>query len=387
MTRQSDGQSVGLEEALAALLDADSDVLVLDDADDELVELTQLASALRETPAATPDPVFRTRLRARIVEEAAALEPAAAPVVPLLPRLRARAERWRRSAALTIASAMSATAIGGAGVAVAAEYAQPDDVLHGVKRVTESLRLRLADDRVEVGLLHLGFAERRLSEVEQGARTLPADTLIDTLERMDAHAEAGANALLDVYDATGDQATLAELARFVDDQSRRLSDVIADLPVQVVPFANRSLEIVRLIEVESANLALHGCVPCVDGPFDLNTLGEGTAASRLRCCPDATSVAPGTTTPGDGEPATQDDVATAPTAPDVTAPEGGTDASSTSVPGTSDLLPDDLTSDLPTQPLDDVTRPLEDTVTDTQSDVIETSDEVIDTADDLVDLP
>jgi hypothetical protein len=271
-------------EELAELLDGPEAHATWGDepAGEELAELLSLASSLREVPAPRPHAGFRTALRERLVTEAdAAAEPTPAP--SLLDQVRDRVTVLRRSVSLAAASAACALLLATVGVVVAAQHAQPGDLLYGLKQTTESLRLGFAGDEVSVGLLHLEIAERRLGEVDEGARTLPSSTLIDTLGAMDHHTERGADLLLDAYHLGGDAELLSELVGFVDRQRAGLNDVIGELPVEAVPFAYRSLDLLDRIEHELSLVLFEGCVPCADAAA--GAVGSGGAAAR--CCPDS----------------------------------------------------------------------------------------------------
>ncbi|MGH3441694.1 MAG: hypothetical protein ACRDUY_06555, partial [Nitriliruptorales bacterium] len=106
------------------------------------------------------------------------------------------------------------------------------------------------------------YAERRLGEVEVGARQLPPDMLVDTLAEMDGQSLTGANLLLDHSESTGDTAPLRDLARFLRDQDSRLRALIPSLPVQVVPFAEQSLRLVERLTGDTGAAVL----PTVDDP-------------------------------------------------------------------------------------------------------------------------
>ncbi|HEX2029626.1 MAG TPA: DUF5667 domain-containing protein [Nitriliruptorales bacterium] len=260
-------------------------VVVLDGGDagwaSELDRLAYLAGALREVPVARPRPEFTRSLRATLVREAAEMLPATPTPAPSVGE---RLARWRRSASLALASALSASTIGTAGMVAAAERSQPGDALYGAKRAGEQLRLSLASGAIETGRLHLAIAQRRLDEVVAGARTLAPTTLVDLLDAMDEASRRGAIDLLSVYDDTGDSTVLHELGRFVQQQRATLADIVDELPVEVVPFAQDSLEVVRRIEVQATALALAGCVPCDDGPFVILEPDVGPAMQTRPCC-------------------------------------------------------------------------------------------------------
>lgn len=262
-------------EELARLLEADPDAAVTGDGFDELLHL---AEGLRDVPTAVPTTEFRERLRGQLLTEAATMLPAAdtAPDVATI-GWRERLSHWRRSVSLAVASALSATTIGGAGVAVAAQQSLPGDALYGVKQGIESVRMAVASGDLETGRLHLAFARERLEEVTEGADTLSPDRLVDALQAMDDASALGANELMDRHDRTGETAPLQEVAGFVDHQRAGLYAVLDELPVEVVPFAERSLELIRRIEVQATELFLHGCEDCAGGLPTIPRPGEAPA--------------------------------------------------------------------------------------------------------------
>lgn len=286
-------------EELARLLEADADAAVT--SDDELGELIHLAEGLRDVPTAVPTTEFRERLRGQLLTEAATMLPAAdtAPDVATI-GWRDRAAHWRRSVSLAVASALSAATIGGAGVAVAAQQALPGDALYGVKQGIESVRMAVASGDLETGRLHLAFARERLEEVSEGADTLSPDRLVDTLQAMDDASALGANELMDRYDRTGETAVLQEVGGFVDHQRAGLYAVLDELPVEAVPFAERSLELIRRIELQTTELFLHGCEGCEDGLPTIPRPGEAPAWDTSGDTgPDVTGEEPQGTSNGD----------------------------------------------------------------------------------------
>ena len=68
-----------------------------------------------------------------------------------------------------LALIMAAVAIGGGGLAHAADGAAPGDALYGLDRAMETLRLHLTTDPVESMELELAFAKERALEVGQTA--------------------------------------------------------------------------------------------------------------------------------------------------------------------------------------------------------------------------
>ncbi|MBW3576835.1 MAG: hypothetical protein KY462_03665 [Actinobacteria bacterium] len=337
------GHEPAAVETLAHALDHDGG------APPDLAELRRLATALRDVPVATPRPEFRRALRSTLVREAAAH----VPVIRTHEPFGARLGRWRRSVALAVASAMSALTIGGAGLAAAAQHAGPDQALYRVKLFTESVRVALADGQVQAGQLHLTFAERRLDEIRDGARTLEPDTLVATLAAMDDASRAGAAALLDVYDGSGDSAVLQAVVGFTERQRTRLTDVLAELPVEVVPFARGSLEVVRGIEVETSALVLSGCLPCTDGPVTMFAPGEGPPVPAAGCCTPMTTGTAGVSDAG-GAGIKAVDATSSPNTTDPTTSDQGPDmsvsVSDPALPAQDPALPSDDDTSLTDQP-------------------------------------
>lgn len=262
-----------------------------------LAELVRLARQLEDLGQVHPRTAFRTALRAQLMRAAAehaaptrdGARAAAAAVTgpapaPLITRIRAVLQRWRTSTRLAMVTAVSAVMIGGAGMTAAAEQAQPGDLLYGVKQTTEAVRLGLAGDRAAAGNLRLAFAERRLEEVVDGAGTLNPEVLIDTLAAMDRHSIAGAVDLLVVYHRTSDTRALQRLTDFLSHQRRGLRGTLDQLPVEVVPFAHGSLNLVTRIEHEASGVALTGCQTCIQR---LEAASSGGPTTRC-CAPEAT---------------------------------------------------------------------------------------------------
>ena len=215
-----------------------------------LAPLVSLARAL--SPAAhRPEPTFRTALRAQLVAEAAARVPALpAPRAP--EKVRPSAPRWRHAvAALAVTSAVT-----GVGTAAASSQALPGDTLYGLKLRIEAIQLSLADSDLERGKELLQQAEARLGEAEQlaSAGTISSTNaatraeLANTLTTMDLVATAGAAALVESYDQTGDPESMLLLARFVDRQQLRLQALSVGLDPGLRASAQRALDTLALVE-------------------------------------------------------------------------------------------------------------------------------------------
>ncbi|MBW3664817.1 MAG: hypothetical protein KY469_17090 [Actinobacteria bacterium] len=247
------------EEQYALLLDG---VLSDDDVGPELAALALLVQPLRAVPLAPPDPVFRADLRQRLE--------LSVPVPGVLQRVRdgiwERTARWRYSLRVATASAMAASMVGTAGVAAVAQYALPGELLYPVKQATETVRMALAGDLEAVGRLHLRFAEERLEEVTDGATSLRSDLLVDALADMDESSRRGSDDLLTVFALEGQVEALDVISGFLEQQRSGLGQVVELLPMDVQPFAQRSLEVLAAIE-NRVEAAACGCDPDGAGPL------------------------------------------------------------------------------------------------------------------------
>lgn len=95
----------------------------------------------------------RDRVRDRVLAEIQ-LGPAAVPT-----RAPGRSPR------VAVATGLISALVAAGGVTVAAQEALPGDALYGLKKVTESVRVAVAADQVEVGRLELRLARERLEEI------------------------------------------------------------------------------------------------------------------------------------------------------------------------------------------------------------------------------
>ena len=361
---------------------------VSDDASGELRRLVMLATTVAEaTPVPTPAPQFRETLRERLL--AADLQ-----VAPTLPqRIRGRVDdataRWRYSARAAMASALASTLIGTTGMAVAAQAALPGDLLYGVKLGTESVRLAFAATDVEAGRLHLAFARERLDEISTSATAGSQTDLGPVFADMDESSVAGANHILQAASVGNTVELTEELLDFTEQQRDRLLAIVDVLPASLRPAVERSLEVLRRIEVQSAVVMDPACALCAEVspvtgaplPPQVFLPGEGPAAPIADCdCagddPDPAPRDPDVVGDGNG----QGDDSSDPTTPDGDNDTPG-DPDDPDEPPTGDGDPDVVPS-LP-GPLDGVG----DTVDDVIGDVGDQTGtgEVISEIDDIVD--
>lgn len=362
MARRSD------VDALDALLEGGPGA---SDAPRSVERLASLATAVREhTAVEAPSDEFRARLRAELLEVAAAGRPT------LATRARDRVEEatagLRHSVRTAGVAAVASTMIGATGVAAAAQSALPGDVLYSVKSLTEDARLALATGDVDRGRLHLAFARERLDEVEAGSERLAPDTLRQGLDRMDAEAAAGADELLQaVAEQTAGPEVLEELDDFTAELRGRILELTPDLPLSVQPAAERTLEVLRRIDLQVGGLVgISSCESCggVTGLLPRVVLpGDGPAAPPCQCVGDVTGSIdgdPGVDAPAP-VPSSQDDPA---------APAGGTGG---------DPVPATPEQDGGSGGLGGVATEVGDTVGDVGSGVDDVVDEVVEPLEDV----
>lgn len=219
-----------------------------DDLSRDLARLVTLAEQVNEAIEIPPlSDAFRTRLRSQLLEAPGpsvqgTLADAAATGHPagILQRLRS-------SARAKAAAAVASTLIGTTGVAAAAQEALPGDLLYPVKGFTEDARLLFSSNVVERGHLHLQFARERLEELERGVGRLGPDSLRATFTALDEEASQGANLLLG---ADPTPQTAEALTAFTGEIQSRLQEVQTRLPLSVRDSAERTLEVLRRINLQ-----------------------------------------------------------------------------------------------------------------------------------------
>ena len=394
-------------EELARLLDGE----VTSRSSSEAQQLLVLANAVRENSPALerPTPAFRAQLRAQLLEEAAASRTSAFDQVR--EAVRERTERWRRSARLATAGATATLMIGTAGAAVAAQSALPGELLYGLKQATESARLALANSPEEVGRVHLDLARERLAEITEGIPTLTSSQIIDTLAAMDRHTETGAEELLAAFDRTQEPELLQTLESFTTDQRSGLTAILGDLPLEAVPFADRSFELLRRIDLQSGiSASLCDCeLAAVDTPAGaagaagrgIQAPGEGPAAPACDCSDGSATPARDTGLLADPEGLIGDGDSTAGSDGDgsgsttglgdtLESPTGTlSDPVDEAVDGIGDTVEDTIDEvTRPVQePVDELTEPIQEPVDELTEPIQDATESIGDTADELLDDP
>lgn len=395
-------------EQLAELLDSGVEA---GEAGGELAGLLTLAASVSEHVQAPTAPAdFRAALRAELLA-APPPPPVAAPASPM-ERLRQTIEQNApelvQSGRMVAAAAAGAALLGTGGVVTAAQQALPGDLFYGLKGTTEDVRLAFASGDAERGRLHLQFAAERLEELEDGVGRLTPDLLADTLERLDDEVLQAAEDLLDAFAETADEVLVEELTDFTGDATVRLQELQDQLPPEIVPLSERSMEVLRRIEVQAAiatgeRVVAETCQSCESLPVaDLDT--EGVAIPRpgeepavpvteCDCTGPTTTIEPAPTSEPEPTPSqepAEPEPSPEPTQEPAEEPDEDTDVVP---PLPEDLQPvgedideavNDVLDQLPIDPVEELPDPIQEPVEETQETVNETVGEVSETVDDIL---
>jgi hypothetical protein len=289
----------GRAERFAELLDGAS----VRRGEDELGELLHTARAVRSVPdpaGATIDPMFRDRLRTRLVSVMEVQgpdhlrDPLHAAPAP---------SRFRIPRRVVIAGPALAGVLALSGIGAASTGAVPGDSLYGVKRSTESAQLSLASSDVNRGRLFLEFARNRMTEAT--AVRDDAVAVVRTLEDMDTASRNGTRLLGSAAVGEQDRAPLDIVDGFVLGQRAELTDLLPVLPPQA---RDRALDSLVLLEqIGARSLELRGSMLCTagyaeeGGTDDLGPLPQRCAALSAGSIPGVNGL-PGPTIGADGLP-------------------------------------------------------------------------------------
>ncbi|THA25135.1 hypothetical protein E4198_10700 [Streptomyces sp. RKND-216] len=281
------------------------------DGDHEQAQLLALADGLGSLPRPEMDPEVKTVQRAQLVAamEAAVAEGTLGAGDGLVPRQRS-AQRGKGAhratgsgpfglfrptsrlgkglAAGGLSVGVAASALGG--VAAASTDALPGDTLYGLKRGMEDLRLDLADDDADRGLLYLDHASTRMREarrlVEQDRTgNLDHEALADirrALSGVSHDAGEGHRLLSAAYERDGGIGVMQSLSTFTQDHRVRWAELRGRLPVQLSDVEEEVTEVFTAIEHEVEPLrALFPDPPVESGPAQRNAPGgEQRGADR-----------------------------------------------------------------------------------------------------------
>ncbi|MFR9675444.1 DUF5667 domain-containing protein [Streptomyces sp. TR06-5] len=249
------------------------------DSDHEQTQLLAFADGLRALPGPGLDPEVKAVQRAQLV---AAMETAVAEGtlgtddqgVPRprtahrgkgthrasrlgpLGKLRPKSRLGRGLAAGGLSVGVAASALGG--VAAASTDALPGDALYGLKRGMEDLRLDLAEDDADRGLLYLDHASTRLREARrlvESDRSGPLDheALAEVRRALGAvthDASEGHRLLSAAYRRDGSIDVMQSLSTFAVDHRSRWAELRGRLPAQLADVEAEVTEVFTAMEQE-----------------------------------------------------------------------------------------------------------------------------------------
>ncbi len=251
-----------------------------EDASERTRALASVAAEMRRPeaqPTATLAPERRDALRERVMAGVQTEEVPVAPAPTVTERVIGGAQRWARSARVATAGGLAASMIAVGGVAVAAQEALPGEALYGVKQATESVRVALAGDLVDLGRVELALAEERLEEVRAGATSVPDADLVGALAAMDERSWGGVEHLVQLGERSDRPELFTEVVDFAERQQRGLSAVRELLPASVKPHLEDSMAALEQMRTElllpamgrcdCAEIAGQTCLSC-DGDSD-----------------------------------------------------------------------------------------------------------------------
>ena len=200
---------------------------------DELKPLLLAAEMLRAIPKPVPSPEAKARMEAQVLGVATTSR-VRRPARQSRQRVAAPGWGWAFS---TLAAVFVCVVLTMTTVVTASAQALPGSGLYPVKLATEDAWLRLAPERREPSL-HLRFAQRRLTEVEELAERGRFEPLV--LEATVAQVEA---ALTQVEKLPPDQALplLAKAEAIIENEQQVLSGLQASLPPAAQPDLARTL--------------------------------------------------------------------------------------------------------------------------------------------------
>lgn len=287
------------EEAFQALLERRAP-----DASPELVRLAALARSL-ETWRPPINPGFRARLRGTLLEEARRGR--------RIRRLASRADEWRRSLRVVLATGVAVVVLGSSGaVLAAARGALPGQALYGVKRWQERRELLTTFGDGRKGIKLLAMARARLFEVQDllHAGVARGALYSSTLNDMDAITVEGATRLTRAYAGRHDRGLVERLRGFAEQQWLDLSGLAERLPAEARPQARDSIELASRVGAQARDI-LAGCPCALENALAPSTAVAGetnaSAGARIRCiCEHAAagpqpSAAPKTSKAADGK--------------------------------------------------------------------------------------
>ncbi|MFC4496560.1 DUF5667 domain-containing protein [Streptomyces ovatisporus] len=262
--------------------------------DSEHTRLLEVADRLGELPRPALAPEVKTVQRAQLIAamEAEFASPEArarqvpeqrdgrgkkgahrAPAPGPMSKLRPRSRLTKGLAAGGLGVGVAASALGG--VAAASSEALPGDSLYGLKRGMEDLRLDMADDEANRGLVHLDHAStrmqeaRRLMERARGGAELDYESLADVrraLSGMRNEAADGHRLLSAAYARDGSIEPMRSLSSFRADHGASWSRMKDRLPPQLSDVRDEVSSVLDAMDDDIEPLAGLLADPAQDAP-------------------------------------------------------------------------------------------------------------------------
>ncbi|WP_436737439.1 DUF5667 domain-containing protein [Streptomyces sp. BBFR102] len=249
--------------------------------------MLSLAAELGEVPRPQLDPEVRTVQRAQLVAAMEAMAGSAPdPSVPEqrsgrrahraspLRKLRPRSRLTKGLAAGGLTVGVAAGAFGG--VAAASSDALPGDSLYGLKRGMEDIKLGMAGDAADRGVIYLDHASTRLSEVrrlmERGrSGSLDHESLAEIRRALSAvHHDAGQGhrLLSDAYQEGGSLQPIQQLSSFSRSHRATWTSLRDQLPPTLFDVSDQVSEVFDAMEaaVEPLRSLLPGAPAQDDRP-------------------------------------------------------------------------------------------------------------------------
>ena len=302
----------------------------------ELRDLVEIARAIPPMAPVVPDPAFRRRARAALVEAIEADDAAAAG----RGRLRrvatavglAGPPRTRLASARAAALVAALLLVLGAGGAVdASQGALPGDALYPVKLQAEQLRLALALDEEAKARVHLELASRRAGEIEQARAAGRQAAAASASDAFVGHIGSAELLLTRARDAGQDVGALDDLLQAslagAPSLPARGPSPSSSAPVAVLPEAN-VVAPTRPVTDEPPSPPTVAPRPALEPAAEVVTAtappASPTDAATATAIPTPTDAAPRSGRPSDRPTAAPAPVAPAPTArPDPSGPGDG----------------------------------------------------------------
>jgi hypothetical protein len=262
-------------------------------------------AALRGWPAPRLRPELRVALRARLLSPQDVDGPVVS--VPAPRRTTARTAPATTTAPTAVAAPLRrrvarmarpafvgaiATTVVAAGVSVGAERALPGQPLYTIKRHVEQLQVGLTADTVERAKVHLALARIRLAEirtvVSHASTTYPPDAGVvnGLLADWRSEASAGSGVLL-ARARSGSRDAWTTMDNFTNDQSTRLTELMAVLPAGSVPQVTEALGFISEIGDELDTTGPNTSSPAPTGV-------DATASPTPTSAPSTTAPTPST---------------------------------------------------------------------------------------------